>query len=46
MPGGFEHRCVFCEQGSDRVPLITVEFRGSVFRICPQHLPVLITRIE
>lgn len=34
--------CVLCERGSETVPLISLEYRGGTFRICPQHLPVLI----
>ena len=34
--------CVLCERGSDLVPLIALEYRGGAFRVCPQHLPVLI----
>jgi hypothetical protein len=36
------HKCVLCGCGSDEVPLITAEFRGSTFQVCSQHLPVLI----
>ena len=31
-----------CQRGSDVTPLLTLEFRGSTFHICAQHLPVLI----
>ena len=34
--------CVFCERGSDLTPLLTLEYRRSSFRICAQHLPILI----
>lgn len=34
--------CVACERGSDLTPLLTLEYRGSSFRICAQHLPLLI----
>jgi hypothetical protein len=34
--------CLFCERDSDVTPLLTLEYRGSTIRICPQHLPVLI----
>jgi hypothetical protein len=37
-----ERGCVACERGSDEIPLISLEYRGSTFRICPQHLPFLI----
>ena len=34
--------CLLCERDSDVTPLLTLEYRGSTIRICPQHLPVLI----
>jgi len=34
--------CLLCERDSDTTPLLTLEYRGSTIRICPQHLPVLI----
>lgn len=34
--------CVACDRGSDVIPLLTLEFRGAPFWICPQHLPFLI----
>lgn len=34
--------CLLCERDSNATPLITLEYRGTSFRICPQHLPVLI----
>jgi len=34
--------CLLCERGTDITPLLTLEYRDSVFRICPQHLPVLV----
>lgn len=37
-----EKTCLVCELGSDRVPLISMEYRGGTFCICPQHLPVII----
>ena len=37
-----DSRCVFCERGSDEVPIVSIEFRASTFGICPQHLPILI----
>lgn len=35
-------RCVFCEQGDDIVPLLTILYHGRQTHICSQHLPVLI----
>ena len=37
-----ERECVACQRSAEEVPLIALEFRGEQFRICPQHLPVLI----
>jgi len=34
--------CLLCERDSDVTPLLTLEYRRSTIRICPQHLPVLI----
>jgi hypothetical protein len=36
------HQCVACGIGADDAPLLTLEYRGSRFWICPPHLPVLI----
>ena len=37
-----DRRCLLCERGVDETPLLNLEYRESGFRICPQHLPVLI----
>lgn len=34
--------CIACGRDADHVPLLTLEYRGALFRICPQHMPVLI----
>ena len=34
--------CVLCERTADQAPLLTLEYRDGTFRICAQHLPVLI----
>ena len=34
--------CILCQRTSDETPLITLEYRETTMRICPQHLPVLI----
>jgi hypothetical protein len=36
------NHCIACERSADATPLLTLEFQGGTFRICPQHLPVLI----
>lgn len=35
-------QCVACDRGSETIPLLTLEYRGGTFWICPQHLPFLI----
>lgn len=37
-----DNACLLCERTSDAVPLVTLEYRGSTFRVCTQHLPVVI----
>ena len=37
-----QNECILCDRGSDLTPLLAFEYRGLTFRICPQHLPVLI----
>jgi len=34
--------CLACGRGSEETPLVSLEYKDSTFRICPQHLPVLI----
>jgi hypothetical protein len=34
--------CLLCDQTSDQVPLIKMQYRGRDYWICPQHLPKLI----
>lgn len=34
--------CLVCQSHSDRVPLISMQYRGDTFHICPQHLPIII----
>ena len=35
-------QCIYCERGSDQVPLLSIQYQGSEYQICPQHLPILI----
>ena len=37
-----QDQCLYCECGSDQVPLISLRFRGKSLAICPQHMPLLI----
>jgi hypothetical protein len=34
--------CLACQRGAEEIPLIHLTFRGQEYRICPQHLPILI----
>jgi hypothetical protein len=34
--------CLFCKQDQEKVPLVQLEYKGSTYYICPQHIPVLI----
>jgi len=34
--------CIFCQRTAEAVPLIALEYRGGDFRICTQHLPILV----
>lgn len=38
--------CVFCNRRSDETPLLSLEYQGNTFRLCTQHLPVLIHHPE
>jgi hypothetical protein len=35
-------QCLMCGRDTTETPLLTLEYQGSTFWICPQHLPVLI----
>jgi len=37
-----EPACLHCQQSSQQVPLITLQYDGKSYWICPTHLPVLI----
>jgi hypothetical protein len=34
--------CLYCQRTSDEVPLLTVDFKGQKYAICPTHFPILI----
>ncbi|UCC86735.1 MAG: hypothetical protein JSV81_18065 [Anaerolineales bacterium] len=34
--------CLYCERGSEQVPLLTLRYQEGETWICPQHLPILI----
>ena len=35
-------KCLVCEQDSNAVPLIALEYQEKQLWICPQHIPILI----
>ena len=37
-----QSKCIYCERSSDEVPLLSFEYKGTGYKICPGHLPVLI----
>lgn len=37
-----EKVCLFCKNDEYKVPLVALDFKGSNYWICPQHIPVLI----
>lgn len=36
------HACIVCEQTSQELPLVALEYQDRRYWICPQHLPILI----
>jgi hypothetical protein len=39
-------KCLVCEQTSEEVPLISLNYGGKEYHICPGHLPILIHHPE
>jgi hypothetical protein len=37
-----DKKCIACDRTEEKTPLMSFEFKGSGFWICPQHLPILI----
>lgn len=37
-----EKICLNCGRSSDQAPLMTLDFRGETYYLCPQCLPVMI----
>ncbi len=37
-----ELTCLFCKKSEDEIPLFQLKYKGQEFRICPQHVPILI----
>jgi len=40
------HTCIVCEQSSQDIPLLSVEYQNRQYWICPQHFPILIHKPE
>lgn len=36
------HTCIVCEQSSQEIPLLALEYQDQQYWICPQHFPILI----
>ena len=41
-----QHTCIVCEQSSQEIPLLAVEYQDQQYWICPQHFPILIHNPE
>lgn len=39
-------RCLVCQESSQEVPLLKLEYRDSEYYICAQHFPILIHQPE
>lgn len=35
-------KCLVCEQTNQEIPLLTLDYQGEKYYICPQHFPILI----
>jgi hypothetical protein len=35
-------KCLVCDQTSQEVPLLAIEYQDFFYWICPQHFPILI----
>jgi hypothetical protein len=39
---GEQNQCLVCDQSSQEIPLLALEYQGVQYWICPQHFPILI----
>lgn len=39
-------KCLVCEQTSQQIPLLTLNYADQEYHICPGHLPILIHHPE
>jgi hypothetical protein len=37
-----EANCIVCKRNTQQAPLLSIQYQGEIYWICPQHLPVLI----
>ena len=37
-----QHTCIVCQQSSQEIPLLVLEYQDKQYWICPQHFPILI----
>ncbi len=41
-----EPKCLYCDQTSQQIPLISLRYQDREYWICPEHLPVMIHKPE
>jgi hypothetical protein len=41
-----DKKCIACERTDDSIPLLSFDFKGNQYWICPQHVPILIHKPE
>lgn len=41
-----DKKCIACGRTDDSIPLLTFDFKGNPYWICPQHVPILIHKPE
>jgi len=39
-------RCLVCQESSQEIPLLKLEYQDREYYICPQHFPILIHQPE
>ena len=39
-------RCLVCNSSSSEIPLLALNYRDTIYYICPQHFPLLIHKPE
>lgn len=41
-----DKKCIACERTDETIPLLSFDFKGNQYWICPQHVPILIHKPE